>query len=231
MGSTERRQRDKEELRTKILDAARELFAKEGYEAVTMRRIADVIEYSPTALYFHFTDKEALVRELCVLDFRSLAAAFMKIAKEPDPLARLEKIGLAYVDFAVEHPNHYRLMFMTPRVHDETEVEMMKTGKGNPEEDAYAFLRGTVAEAIAKGLLRPEHRDPDIIAQAAWAATHGVISLHIAKCSDPWVEWRPLRKTAELVTRALVEGIRAVPGPAVQAPAEKTSRPKKTKER
>ena len=48
-----------------ILDAARELFATEGYEAVTMRRIADRIEYSPTAIYFHFKDKESLVRELC----------------------------------------------------------------------------------------------------------------------------------------------------------------------
>ena len=65
MGVRERRDREREEIRTRILDAARELFATEGYEAVTMRRIADRIEYSATAIYFHFRDKEALLQELC----------------------------------------------------------------------------------------------------------------------------------------------------------------------
>ena len=81
MGPTERRQREREEIRTRILDAARELFIAEGYEAVTMRRIADRIEYSPTAIYFHFKDKEALMGELCAVDFYTLAMQFTKIAK------------------------------------------------------------------------------------------------------------------------------------------------------
>ena len=73
MGPRERREREREETRTRILDAARELFAAEGYEAVTMRRIAERIEYSATAIYFHFKDKEALVKELCDVDFTSFA--------------------------------------------------------------------------------------------------------------------------------------------------------------
>jgi AcrR family transcriptional regulator len=203
MGIVERREREKAEVRTKILDAARELFAKEGYEAVTMRRIADAIEYSPTAIYLYFPDKETLVRELCDEDFASLAKAFQKIAKEPDPLERLRKIGMAYVEFGVENPNHYRLMFMTPRAHEDSKgIE-----KGNPEEDAYAFLVATVAEAIEKGRLRPELKDPHLVAQAAWAGVHGVISLHLAKENDPWVEWRPARKTAALVVDATIDGL------------------------
>jgi len=202
MGITERREREKQQLRTRILDAARELFAKEGYDAVTMRRIAEAIEYSPTAIYLHFPDKETLVRELCEEDFASLAKAFQKIAREPDPLERLRKIGLAYVDFGHEKPNHYRLMFMTARAHG----EMKRLEKGNPEEDAYAFLVATVAEAIAKGRLKPGLRDPQLVAQAAWAGVHGVISLHLAKKDDPWVDWRPLRKTAALVVDSMTSG-------------------------
>ncbi|MEO6324286.1 MAG: TetR/AcrR family transcriptional regulator [Thermoanaerobaculia bacterium] len=208
MGINERREREKEAVRTKILDAARALFASDGYEAVTMRRIARAVEYSPTALYLHFKDKESLIRDLCMTDFQFLARAFQKIAKEKDPLERLRKIGRAYVDFASEHPNHYRLMFMTPPLNAaEIKTEAMSEIHGNPEEDAYAFLRGTIAQAIAEGRLRPELKDPDLVAQAAWSGTHGVVSLHIAKGSDPWIEWRSVKKTAALIVDALIRGI------------------------
>lgn len=207
MGITERREREREEVRGRILDAARDLFARDGYEAVTMRKIAEAIEYSPTAIYLHFKDKESLVRELCLSDFDSLAKAFQRIAREPDPLERLKKVGLAYADFALEHPNHYRLMFMTPHPGDVNDEEETAKRKGNPEGDAYAFLVATVAEAIEKGLLRPELKDPHLVAQAAWAGVHGVVSLHVAKGTDGWIDWKPLRKTVTLVVESFSRGI------------------------
>jgi AcrR family transcriptional regulator len=207
MGINERREREREEVRGRILDAARELFARDGYEAVTMRKIAEAIEYSPTAIYLHFKDKESLVRELCLADFDSLAKAFQRIAREPDPLERLRKVGLAYADFALEHPNHYRLMFMTPHPAPVKDDEAVAQRKGNPEADAYAFLLATVAEAIEKGLLRPELKDPHLVAQAAWAGVHGVVSLHVAKGEDPWIDWRPLKKTVALVVDSFTRGI------------------------
>ena len=207
MGINERREREREEVRRKVLDAARELFARDGYEAVTMRKIAEAIEYSPTAIYLHFKDKESLVRELCLADFDALAKSFQRIAREPDPLERLRKVGLAYADFALEHPNHYRLMFMTPHPgHGKDEAEAAKR-RGNPEADAYAFLLATVAEAMEKGMLRPELKDPQLVAQAAWAGVHGVVSLHVAKGADPWVDWKPLKKTVALVVDAFSRGI------------------------
>ena len=207
MGITERREREREEVRAKILDAARDLFARDGYEAVTMRKIAEAIEYSPTAIYLHFRDKESLVRELCLTDFDALARAFQRIAREPDPLERLRKVGLAYADFALEHPNHYRLMFMTPHPGDVKDEEETAKRKGNPEADAYAFLVATVAEAIEKGLLRPELKDPNLVAQAAWAGVHGDVSLHVAKGEDPWIDWKPLKKTVALVVDSFTRGI------------------------
>src|SRR5919204_1809076 len=114
----ERRAREREETRGKILDAAREMFVDQGIEAVTMRAIADRIEYTPTAIYYHFRDKRALIEELCALDFRALARAFGRIGRIEDPVERLRRIGLAYVDFALGHPSHYRFMFMTPKPDD-----------------------------------------------------------------------------------------------------------------
>ncbi|HYL05175.1 MAG TPA: TetR/AcrR family transcriptional regulator [Thermoanaerobaculia bacterium] len=197
MGTKERREREREELRTKILDAARELFASEGYEAVTMRKIAQRIEYSPTAIYLHFKDKEAVLREICDTDFGALAHRFSTIARIADPRERLVATGNAYAEFGLSHPNHYRLMFMTPHPplsHEDSVIE-----RGNPEQDAYAFLKGTLAEALAAGRLRPGLEDLDLLTQTVWSGIHGVVSLEIAKRNDDWVDWRPAAERVRLM--------------------------------
>lgn len=205
MGIKERREREKAEIREKILEAARDLFVNEGYEAVSMRKIADRIEYSPTAIYLHFKDKEAVLRELCDADFITLGRQFGRIAGITDPIERLRETGHAYAGFAVEFPNHYRLMFMTP--HPELDPDDSAVEKGNPEEDAYAFLKMTVADCIAQGRLRPEMNDVDLVAQVMWAGVHGVVSLHIAKCSDRWIDWRPSDDRVTLMIDALIRGL------------------------
>ncbi len=205
MGPKERRAREREETRTVILDAARELFVSDGYDAVTMRRIADRIEYSPTAIYFHFRDKEALLKELCETDFLTLAQQFTKIAQVKDPVERLRRTGLAYIEFGIQNPNHYRLMFMTPHPPIEHDEELVR--KGNPEEDAYAFLHSIISECVAKERFRSELKDVDLLAQVIWSGVHGVISLHIAKCNDNWIDWKPLKKRAALAVDVLLEGL------------------------
>lgn len=205
MGVKERREREREEIRGKILDAARELFVNEGYEAVSMRKIAEKIEYSPTAIYFHFKDKEAVMRELCDADFLALAQQFGEIGKIADPIERLRATGLAYADFALNYPNHYRLMFMTP--HPPHDPEKSAVRKGNPEEDAYAFLKSTIEEGIAQGRFRPELTDADLLAQVNWAGMHGVVSLQIAKCNDDWIDWRDASDRIRLMLDALIRGL------------------------
>ena len=202
MGPKERREREREEIRTRILDAARELFANEGVESVTMRRIADRIEYSPTAIYFHFRDKEALLAELCDCDFRSFAHGFLEIAQIADPVERLRAAGQAYVSFGLNNPSHYRLMFMTPKT-----TEASTIAKGNPEEDSYAFLKGIVAELMAQGKFRDDITDIDLAAQVMWSAMHGLVSLEIAKCKDEWVEWRPVEERAKAVSDMMIRGL------------------------
>jgi AcrR family transcriptional regulator len=207
MTTTTRREREKLDTRQRILDAARELFASEGYDAVTMRKIADKIEYTPTAIYFHFEDKDALIRELCAADFLALAQAFQPIALVPDPIERIKQTGSAYIEFALAHPNHYRLMFMTPRPMGEEDLQQYGVEKGNPAQDAYAFLRQAVVETLAAGRFRAGLDDPDLICQTLWAGVHGVAALHIALAGDPWVEWRsPERRTAAML-EALFSGL------------------------
>src|ERR1043166_6933096 len=94
------------------------MFVRQGYEATTMRAIANEVEYTPTALYHHFENKDALLTEISTLDFRALAAAFLRIGRVADPLERLGRIGEAYVEFALSHPMQYQLMFMTRRPPD-----------------------------------------------------------------------------------------------------------------
>lgn len=206
MGIKERRERERLDTREKILDAARELFVSEGYDAVTMRQIAQRIEYSPTAIYFHFPDKESLFRELCATDFTALAEMMREIAEIADPLERLRRIGQAYVGFALEHPNHYRLMFMTP--HPVEPGAEDGVDRGNPDKDAYAFLKATLAECIAREWFRPEFKDVELLAQTLWAAVHGVVSLHIAKGRDGWIHWRPVKQRFDTIFDSLIRGIR-----------------------
>ena len=203
MGSLERRSRERADTRQRILDAAREMFVRQGYEATTMRAIAERIEYTPTAIYHHFRSKEALLAELCAADFRALAAAFQKIGRIEDPVERLRKSGVAYVQFGLEHPMQYQLMFMTRRPKEVDD----SIHTGNPSEDAYAFLRQTCADAIATGRLRPEYRDPDELALIAWSSLHGFLSLRIVMQDEEWVRWRDAKTTATRICDGLLEGV------------------------
>jgi AcrR family transcriptional regulator len=219
MTSADRRARERQELHDRILDAARELFARHGYEAVTLRKIAQAIEYTPAAIYGHFQDKDDLIRTLCKRDFDTLSARMAKLADVVDPLERVRLLGHGYIQFAIEHPQHYRLMFMSPAEfeHDETTLE----GKGDPHRDGYAFLRLSVQQALDQGRMRDPGADADLLAQTFWAGVHGVASLQITHSSDEWVEWRGLEARAATMIDGLLAGLSKPGDPASQAPAAK----------
>lgn len=209
MGSKERRDRERQDTRRQILDAARSLFVRQGYEATTMRAIAQEVEYTPTAIYHHFRNKDALLNELCSLDFGALAQTFLRIGRVADPLERLARIGEAYVEFAHTHPMQYQLMFMTRRPAGMAQANGI--ARGDPSEDAYAFLRQACGEAIASGRLRSEFNDPDAMAQMLWGAMHGIVSLQIVKQHDDWIEWRDARSIARSACDVLVRGMLRAP--------------------
>lgn len=195
MGIVERREREKVEIRRKILDAGRELFAREGYEHVTMRGIAKAIEYSPTTIYNHFEDKEDLVKALCEEDFARLLGALSSTAMPGDPIEQIRQLGRAYAAFGVQWPNHYRFMFLTPNKNHDLDPE-------SPGHRSFGLLRSAVEHAIAGGRFR--EIDPDVAAQVLWSSLHGVVALLITLRPQHW----PTPPAEDLVEQVIEHGIR-----------------------
>ena len=192
-------------LRQQILDAARSLFVDRGIEAVSMREIAKKINYSATTLYHHFADKDALLQAVCDEDFLALAHGMAEIMKIPDLITRILALSNSYAQFALQHPSHYRLMFMTPRAPCNVEITQIK--QGNTEQDAYAQLNLVVQEAYDAALFRPELTDLELIAQTLWAGIHGACSLQIALSQETWINWANLGARIDLIQIALLRGL------------------------
>ena len=216
MGSTERRERERSDVRRRILDAARELFVAEGYEAVTMRKVADRIEYTPPAIYFHFKDKQELIEAICDEDFAALAEALMLLEDVKDPWDRLAKTGKAYVDFAVKNPNQYRIMFMTKLPAPTPDEEKTK-----PASAAYQLVLHLAGEAIAAGRMKRAYHDPDLVAQLLWAAMHGVASLAITMCDAHDIHLRDTNVLADSMIDTLMNGMAAEAPSSGKEPAKR----------
>jgi len=196
---------ERQQLRTLIIDAARELFVTQGVEAVTMREIAKRIGYSATSIYLHFADKETLLRAICDTDFLALASSLKEILQIKDPVERLNTFGMGYAQFALLHPNHYRLMFMTVRQACSPELSSLQ--QNNTEQDAYFQLKTVVNDVFLAGRFKPEFTDSELIAQTMWAGMHGVCSLEINMAEDAWVNWRDISARLQLMQKVLMQGL------------------------
>ncbi len=198
-------EQDRDKLRVSILDAARYLFVQRGIDAVSMREIAKRINYSATTLYHHFADKEALLQAVCDEDFLKLASGMHQVMQLPDLIERIQALGKGYAMFALQHPNHYRMMFMTPRAPCNQEITRIQ--QGNTEQDAYAQLKHVVQKVFEAGLFREDLADSELIAQTIWAGIHGVCSLQIALGQEGWIHWAAIEERLELMQDAMLQGL------------------------
>jgi AcrR family transcriptional regulator len=199
-------EQEKEQLKLLIIDAARDLFVTKGVEAVSMREVAKRVGYSATSIYSHFKDKQAVLRAICDTDFLALANSLVSIMQIKDPLERMIALGQGYAEFALSHPNHYRLMFMTPH-EPHTPDSTIKIEHNNAEQDAYMQLKTVVTDVYDAGLFREELTDVDLIAQTIWAGMHGVCALQITMSEDTWVNWRDVNARLALMKDVLVRGL------------------------
>ncbi len=219
MGAAERRERERATLHTRILDAGREILVREGYEALTMRKLADKIEYTPGALYAHFEDKDALVRAICIADMRALAAQFSAALGIADPMERLRTLAQSYARFALEHPQQYKVLFVldpVPALHHGAIVE-----RGNPESDAYAVLEAAVEHALKKGLFSGWKSRPQLIAQALWAAMHGVVAIENRRHEGMEIPFEPIEDRVDSMCDLMLAGLTAS-----KAPRRRAAKPK-----
>jgi AcrR family transcriptional regulator len=184
MGVKERRARQKKFLRQEILDAASELFVRDGYENVSMRRIAEKIEYSPTTIYLYFKDKAELLEQVCKETFGRLVQRLSKILEQPgDPVERLKRGLITYIEFGLENPHQYRATFMMPipEGFDKTKYHQADA----PGMQAFSFLTRGIAECVKAGKL--PKLDAELAGQTLWAGIHGITSLLIIHEVFPWV--------------------------------------------
>lgn len=196
-------EQEKQQLKTLIIDAARDLFVTKGVEAVSMREIAKRIDYSATSIYLHFNDKNALLRAICDTDFLALASSLSDILEIEDPVERMSALGKGYAQFALTHPNHYRIMFMTPHAACANE----HFAKNNAEQDAYMQLKTVVTAVHEAGRFREDLTDIDLIAQTIWAGVHGVCSLQITLAKDAWFDWASIDARLTLMQSVLLRGL------------------------
>jgi AcrR family transcriptional regulator len=200
MGISERKARARKDLRQQILETAEELFVREGYEKVTMRKIAGRIEYSPTTIYHHFTDKGELF--VCLLEgyHARLLAVMREInSREEDPLAALKRGMRAYAEFGLANPSYYKLAFLNPPEF-KAESYLVEGSKGT---ELFLTLRGSVERCIRQGLFRP--MDAGLAAQILWTMNHGVTSLLISNPNFPWADREAL---IDGVVDCALEGLR-----------------------
>jgi AcrR family transcriptional regulator len=202
MGVKERRKREKENLRQEILDAAREMFAADGFKSVSMRKIAEKIEYSPTTIYLYFKDKVDLLNQICEETFANLSAeiAAVKSADE-DALENMRNGLRRYVEFGLRHPKHYEVTFMTPIMgylgQDAHPFE------GSMGQRAFEYLRSEVSACMSAGKIKTG--DVDLVSQTIWATIHGITSLLIAHTDFPFVD---TDKLIDSVIGTMLDGLK-----------------------
>jgi AcrR family transcriptional regulator len=183
--------------RTEILEAGERIFVEYGYEGATIRRIAEEVGVSSTALYMHFKDKSEILLEICERVFDRMLKDHQELGKGcAPPEERVRLLLQSYMRFGLDNPNAYRLVFCT-RPREATEgADKVAQRLGKELFDVFA---GHVAEIAAAGRLRG---DPVATAQALWAGAHGVISLEITK---PYFDWAP--KLESTMLDVLFEGV------------------------
>lgn len=184
--------------RAEILAAAERIFVDHGYEGATIRKIADEVGLSSTALYMHFSDKSEILHEICERAFEQLLIMNRAVLDEPGTSdQRMRRLMHSYVRFGFDNPNAYRLVYMT-RPLEAQQAQSVAQSLGH--ELFGAFVR-VVEDAAVEGRLRGE---PRTTAQALWAGAHGVVSLMITK---PYFDWVDREHLVDTLLDALFVGL------------------------
>jgi AcrR family transcriptional regulator len=204
MGITERRERQKAELRDLILSAAARIIADDGFDALTMRKIADAIEYSPATIYLHFASRDEIALELVRNGFELLVRHMAPAATAADPLARVIAIGRAYLDFAQTQPETYKLIFMEDERFATPIMLALKADEANAGDGAFDLLLRTVQELIDRAIFRP--LDAQTIASLLWSSLHGIAALKLSCPAYPFEG--DVTGPGDLLMDILIRGLR-----------------------
>lgn len=166
-------------LRDEILEAATELLLETAHaRSVSIRSVAQRVGVTPPSIYLHFEDKDALLDAVCARYIEKLDQEMQRVAGEhSSPVEVLRAQGLAYVRFAIETPQLYRIATMGEwRLGSSIDVAL--------DSSAFKHIRATVQTLMEAGIYEPE--DPTTVALELWTAAHGVAAMLIAKPHLPF---------------------------------------------
>jgi len=173
MGIAERKEKEKKEMRELILATARRLFVGEGYDKVTIRRIAEQIEYSPATIYLYFKDKNEILFALHSEGFEKFYKRQQSVLSIKNPWKRLRRHADIYISFAMDNPEYYDLMFIMRG----PVKELKKKKEWGVGMRSFDFLKENIKACMDAGYL--SRADLDVAAFAIWSFTHGIASLII----------------------------------------------------
>ncbi|CAG5007359.1 hypothetical protein DYBT9275_04028 [Dyadobacter sp. CECT 9275] len=190
MGIIERKEREREEMRGLILDAAQKLFLSQGYEKTSIRGIADAIEYSPATIYLYYKDKNELLFSLQKAAFQKMMEEFLVVQSVADPFERLVELGRQYIKYAIENPELYDLMFImeAPMESLSCRDEVWEDGMRS-----FDFLKIVIAACIQAGYFKEGH-DLDNTGLTIWSYMHGLISIYLKKRMDIFGDDREMER-------------------------------------
>lgn len=183
MGIAERRERERAALRTRIVEAARDIVSEQGLDSLSMRAIAERVEHSPATLYLYFRDKDDLLREVVAEGFRRLAEAsrtqLERVASRGGPAEQYRALGRAYARFALENTAYFRVMFELPTV-----PQVVAAGDCHPcassgdDNDGFCMVMEAVHRAIAGGVIPLADAKRGTL--ISWGLIHGLTSLYLS---------------------------------------------------
>ena len=200
MSVLSRKQKETLALREKVLDTAEDIFVREGIDQVTMRRIAASIEYAPTVLYRLFRNKADLLDHLIARGYEGVREQYEVVLQQKSlaPAAMLKGILSAYVDYALSHPNHYRMWFDTSSVH--LEGRRLRMTHGRLEYVVFQIWIDSIESCQAAGSFKGW--DSLEVFQLFWSRIHGLISLRLQHPELPWMPFdQQLEEVLKLGTK------------------------------
>jgi AcrR family transcriptional regulator len=188
MGIVERKEKQKLEIRKSILDASMKLFVEEGFENVSIRRIAELIEYSPTTVYLYFKDKDEIFFDLHDIGFQKLNELNLNLAGIDNPLLRLYKMGQNYLNFGMENPEYYELMFIGREPMNK--LRQMGCEEWEKGDAAMKALMDTIGACMEKGLIA--RGDIHLVSMSVWGMVHGLVALAIRGRLEKFVDQKEM---------------------------------------
>ncbi|MEX3915385.1 TetR/AcrR family transcriptional regulator [Paraburkholderia sp. BR10872] len=176
--------------RERILDAARRIVMREGLAALSMRKIADAIGYSPASLYLYFAGRDEIAEALGRECYAQLLAQLEPLGLIADARERLHALAHAYVAYGCDHPQTYELIFMAHKTRAEhvgaaarRHRAALAEAAGEPEAGAAPACGAQLFAATLSVLTPPSgaHVDGPLLAQSLWATLHGAVMLTLAR--------------------------------------------------